>query len=272
MAELSFTETRRLEKLLDMGSGYVLDFSNRTFADFVVDSTGRNIYDERYHIGSGSKANRLRGFWQKEPNHVAGKLIGDLIEYSKDVRRGAETDQLRTDCSRIADRLKQGVAIEEIDALTPNHPDRSFEVLAKSIRDAIERNEPEAGLDRLHTFVMKFMRTLCEKRGIATPQEKPLHSLVGEYIKVIKDEGLIETEMTERILKSSISTMEAFNRVRNQQSLAHDNPLLAYEESLLIFNHVASSIRFIRALEERADAESQSLVVANEPVLEEVPF
>lgn len=30
---------------------------------------------------------------------------------------------------------------------------------------------------------------------------------------------------------------------------AHDNPILNYEESLLIFNHVAASIRFIKALE-----------------------
>ena len=33
--------------------------------------------------------------------------------------------------------------------------------------------------------------------------------------------------------------MEAFNKVRNDESLAHDNPTLSYDESLLIFNHVA---------------------------------
>ena len=64
--------------------------------------------------------------------------------------------------------------------------------------------------------------------------------------------GLIESEMTLRILKSSISTLEAFNDVRNNRSLAHDNPVLNYDEALLIFNHVAGSIRFLRALESRA--------------------
>ena len=43
--------------------------------------------------------------------------------------------------------------------------------------------------------------------------------------------------------------MEAFNRVRNEQSLAHDNPVLNYNESLLIFNHVVSAIRFVETLE-----------------------
>jgi hypothetical protein len=59
--------------------------------------------------------------------------------------------------------------------------------------------------------------------------------------------------MTERILKSSISVMEAFNRVRNEQSFAHDNNVLNYAESMLIFGHVTSSIRFIKTLEERVE-------------------
>ena len=57
--------------------------------------------------------------------------------------------------------------------------------------------------------------------------------------------------MTERILKSSISIMEAFNTVRNEQSHAHDNPVLSYDESLLVLSHVTSSIRFIQAIESR---------------------
>jgi len=95
------------------------------------------------------------------------------------------------------------------------------------------------------------MRVLCEKRGVTTERDKPLHSLVGEYIKRLKEAGDIESEMTERILKSSISILEAFNRVRNEQSFAHDNPILNYDESLLIFNHVASAIKFIESVERR---------------------
>lgn len=121
------------------------------------------------------------------------------------------------------------------------------------MRDCIEKNEPEAGLDRLHTFVTKLIRTLSEKRGAAIDRDKPLHSIFGEYVKALRRAGLIESVMTERILKSSISTMEAFNKVRNDESLAHDNPTLNYDESLLIFNHVCSAVRFIRALEARAE-------------------
>ena len=66
MSNLTFLEKSKFEQLLAMRTGYVLDFSNRTFAEFVRDSTGLDIYDSRYDYGSGSKANRLRAFWQKE--------------------------------------------------------------------------------------------------------------------------------------------------------------------------------------------------------------
>lgn len=59
-------EREKFEQLLGMASGYVLDFTNRTFAEFILESTGRDIYDPRYDNASGSKAHRLRMFWKKE--------------------------------------------------------------------------------------------------------------------------------------------------------------------------------------------------------------
>ena len=251
MSDLSIVEKRSLERLFGMASGYVLDFSNRTFDEFVFDSTGKSIYDSKYDNGSGSKANRLRAFWSSEPNYVVGKLLDDLLVYAEEQGVNGERAQLLETCRRTSKRLLQDQPVPEIEAITPNTAERDFATLAKSVREAIEKNEPESGLDRLHTFVVKYMRVLCERRGISTEREKPLHSLVGEYVKHLKEKGDIESEMTERILKSSISTLEAFNWVRNDQSFAHDNRVLNYDESLLIFNHVTSAIRFTEAIERR---------------------
>jgi hypothetical protein len=76
---MTFIEKTKLENLFQMGDGYVLDFSNRTLAESVVESTGRDIYDAKYDYVSGSKANRLRAFWTLEPNQLARKLIQDLL-------------------------------------------------------------------------------------------------------------------------------------------------------------------------------------------------
>ncbi len=251
MSDLTSSEKRKLERLFGMGSGYVLDFSNRTFSEFVEESTRRDIYDARYNYGSGSKANLLRGFWGVEGNQLVGKLIGDLIEYGKDTDAFKNDSALPDDCMKIVARLRQASPVADLDALSATADDRDFEAVAAHVREVIEKNQPEAGLDRLHMFVIKFVRTLCDERGIAVTREKPLHSLFGEYVKRLRVDGHLESEMTARILKSAISVLEAFNDVRNNQSLAHDNPILNYDESLLIFNHAATSVRFIRALEER---------------------
>ncbi len=138
-----------------------------------------------------------------------------------------------------------------MDALTAMTAEKDFEALAKEVRETIERNQPEAGLDRLHTFVIKYIRSLCAERGLTVTRDKALHSLFGEYVKKLREAGHIESVMTERILKSSISILEGFNHVRNDQSFAHDNPVLNYDESLLVFNYVTSSLRFLRTLEYR---------------------
>jgi hypothetical protein len=248
---VSILEKRQLERVLRMGSGYLLNFSDRTFQEFVADSIARDIYDERYNYATGSKANRLRGFWKEEGNRLVGQLLKALLDYAESECSVAADDRDMLAARRTLARLLQDGPVAEIDALSAVTDERDFEAAAKAIREAIEKNEPEAGLDRLHTFVIKYVRSLCERAGITVTREKPLHSLFGEYVKFLEKSGVIESAMTLRILKSSISTLEAFNDVRNNQSLAHDNPILNYEEALLIFNHVAASVRFLRAIERR---------------------
>src|SRR5271166_5532656 len=109
MSDLTFVEKNKFEKFFQMSTGYVLDFSNRSFAEFVLDSTGRDIYDSRYEYSGGSKANRLRAFWQKEENGVVGKLMGDMLDYA------SETGPLQETCRLIIARLLQGSPAPQAD-------------------------------------------------------------------------------------------------------------------------------------------------------------
>ena len=74
--------------------------------------------------------------------------------------------------------------------------------------------------------------------------------------------------MTSRILRSSISVLEAFNDVRNDQSLAHDNSVVNYDESLLMFSHVANSVRFLKSLEIRIEKTKP----ASDGYTDDIPF
>jgi hypothetical protein len=269
MSDLTSIEKLKLEKMFEMEGGYVLDFTDRTFLEFIIENTNINIYDGKYDYASGSKANRLRAFWAKEANYTVGKLISDLLEYWKTKKQinyieiSQAEQALFDDCYTIAKRLKQDSLVENIDAIQPYSNDKEFSVLAKSIRESIQNNEPEVALDRLHTYVVKYTKKLCDKYGISYDRNKPLHSLFGEYVKYLRQNRFIESQMTERILKSSISILESFNDVRNNQSLAHDNPILNYHESVLIFNNVSSAIKFIEAIEaEQSEVDEQDEVQA----------
>lgn len=174
-------------------------------------------------MATGSKANQLRGFWKEESDTLVGKLLSDLMDYIE--AEGFECDAtLLGECRAIVARLRQGSPVLELDALSLIADERDLDVVARAVRDAIDRNEPGTGLDRLHTFTTKFLRSLCEQRGLATDRNKPLHSIFGEYVRKLHDGGHLESRMTASILKAMHGPIEAFNHVRNEQSLAHDNP------------------------------------------------
>ena len=117
MSSLNSIEKRQLEVALGMSGGYVLDFTNRDFAEAVREATGKNIDDEKYCIEGTSKAKRLRVFWSIESDTCVGKLIQSFLRY-------AETFQLSSPpkleaCKRIALRLAGQSPTTEI--LTEKH-------------------------------------------------------------------------------------------------------------------------------------------------------
>ncbi|MBK8296857.1 MAG: TIGR02391 family protein [Saprospiraceae bacterium] len=81
MANLTTKEKQILEKLFQMNSGYVLNFSDRTMGEFFRDDVDIDIYNKEYIYASGSKANRVRGFWLNADDKIVGKSIVKLIEY-----------------------------------------------------------------------------------------------------------------------------------------------------------------------------------------------
>lgn len=173
-----------------MGGGYVLDFTDRTFSEFFEEHTRRDIDTATYRDRGTPKANRLRGFWATEGNHLVGKVIQALIQYGHAENCLADEPELANlieDCWKISARMLNDTPVAELDALTATADERDFETVAQHVREAIEKNQPEAALDRLHTFVMKYLRTVCANRGVEINRDKALHSIFGEYVKRLRD-------------------------------------------------------------------------------------
>lgn len=82
MSSLTDIEKRYLEKLLGMQSGYVLDYSDATYAEFF--SRHRvDIHGGRYQTYGTSKAKKLRAFWEQEPDVIVGKVLSELLDSYK---------------------------------------------------------------------------------------------------------------------------------------------------------------------------------------------
>jgi uncharacterized protein (TIGR02391 family) len=79
LADLDPTTKLKLESILDMSGGYVLDFSNASFADFVRASIDIEPYEK--YGGDLSKARLLRLIWEQEPMVSVAKLNLDLLEH-----------------------------------------------------------------------------------------------------------------------------------------------------------------------------------------------
>src|ERR1039458_2057373 len=119
MANLEYGEKDDFEALLGMKTGYVLDFTNRQFREFVLDSVRLDIDDPRIG-GNGSKAVRLRRFWNNQPDHIVGRLLKDLVERAPD---GNAT--LLERCTAAAERLSKSAAqagMVKVQALDVKYP------------------------------------------------------------------------------------------------------------------------------------------------------
>ncbi len=110
MSSFKMAERQILEQHLGMASGYVLNFSDRTFGEFVFEAVGRDIHNEKYKAGGTSKANKLRTFWKIESDDMVGKLILALVDYDATLNptQDAGAKARAEKCRHIATRIITG--------------------------------------------------------------------------------------------------------------------------------------------------------------------
>jgi hypothetical protein len=105
MSTLKTIEKKYFEDLFNMGSGYVLDFTNNTFAVLFRDAVAVDIYSPKYAVNGDSKAKRLRAFWELEPDTVVGKVLSEILEVWKYLNPQQKASTPYDKCQEIIRRL-----------------------------------------------------------------------------------------------------------------------------------------------------------------------
>lgn len=142
MAELSFTDKTKINKFLTPSAtdkGYILNFANNDLRDFISSATGFNIYEKgKYDDYGTSKAKRLNSFFEKEDDHVVGKVLLELVEYQKTLEPQYHSSEIQPDeIVEIANKLLQGSIGKEEDSAGEVH----FEEIRKQILRELEKAE-----------------------------------------------------------------------------------------------------------------------------------
>lgn len=131
MSSLRPAERNLFENLFGMASGYVLDFTNNSFEQFFKDTVGIDIYSDKYDFRSGSKANRLRKFWEIEEDPIVGKVLSEMLDIWKYNQIGDKQtleDPRYIECLTIVERLlgKESKEAPETQFLKQNFGDISI--------------------------------------------------------------------------------------------------------------------------------------------------
>jgi hypothetical protein len=175
-------DMRLLDDLFEMGGGYVLDFSDRTFAAFFAEELGINIDDRRYFVEGTSKAKRLRYFLKTTDKSTRIRLLTALWEYRETVRRRNRAEERFPDAEHdfwgLIERL--GGKRPTAKASAPAAPSlcKIDLSLSQPLRDRLvelSQIEPKA---RGFAFE-RFLKELFDANGLAA---RASFRLVGEQI------------------------------------------------------------------------------------------
>lgn len=160
MASLSTVDMKLVDSLFGMDGGYVLNFSNKTFASFFSRDVGVNIYDDAYAIHGNSKGKRLWAFLEVGQTNAVIKALHALweIREAERLERGEEekVPQARARLSALIVKLGGSpIAVDQ--------PLETFELSAKPVGPS----EPIlAGLEAKFTALTQ-MGEAPQLRGLA---------------------------------------------------------------------------------------------------------
>ena len=195
-----------------MERGYVLDFSNFTFADFFLEEFGVDIYDDCWKIQGNSKANRLRCYLRTVDRHTALKALKALWEYREATNSVANYPKLeetvRIAFFRIFERL--GGTPPEAAVPTSTQEEQYVDATVTSVLGnrlvEISDMEPQA---RGYAFET-FLKDVFDAYGMAA---RASFRLKGEQIdgSFVLAEQIYLLEARWRNAKVDVETLRAFN-------------------------------------------------------------
>lgn len=211
MSSLSIRDKRVLEAFLGMGSGFVLDLSDRTFAEIANEAVKLDIHADEYRRRGSSKANKLRTFWEIESDYLVGRFLNALIDYAEEAGRDTTVEGRKRleHCRTIASRLMAvGPSLDELkkqwQVLDAIH-------LAEQIRrmeDSVE-TDPSLAIGTAKELIETCCKTILAERGQEMAGTADIPSLTKATLKelALVPEGVPNSARGAEVIKRILSNL-----------------------------------------------------------------
>ena len=135
MSNLTDVEKRYLEKILNMGGGYVLDYNDATFEAFFY-RYEVNIHSDRYQTYGTSKAKKMRAFWEREPDALVARVLSEML------------DSYEADCDLNGRELDTGL-LEKSRAIVAKLSGKSPPAKAEAVKGFLHKEFEMPSIQRL---------------------------------------------------------------------------------------------------------------------------
>lgn len=181
MSDLRSIDYRIIAEMVEClrGPGYVLDFSDTTFAEFFADEFNVDIDANAFREDGDSKGKRLRCFLRKADNATALKVLDSLWTHRQyELERLGQADQstgLAMKIEQIKDRLRSGEQGSSADVvLPPAYDTRKYAQLRAQLYDVRNLSPQKRGYE-----FESFLKSAFNQFGLQA--EKPFRN-TGEQI------------------------------------------------------------------------------------------
>ncbi|MEO1555853.1 MAG: abortive infection family protein [Pseudomonadota bacterium] len=188
MANLKRSEMREIDQAFGMEGGYVLDFSNRTMAEWFEDELGVDIYDDRYAERGTSKANRVRCFIDTEQPFDVGQMLRMLWRYRQKLPEGSDGKSAGIDEAHFLElvaRIEGGQASPALSRLTNQAAVLNLDTISRDIDRAMAAVEadPESAVTSACSTVESVCRSIIVATGQTLPARRDIRTLLKEVRK-----------------------------------------------------------------------------------------
>lgn len=199
-----------LEEFLGMSSegistGIVLDFTNRTFAEFVRETVNIDIDSNRYSEDGISKANRLRAFWKLESDHDVGKLLGALIDYSETYEEKDSVNECREIVSRL---LTGGLNLAELKQQAESFGANHLNEQIRRMQESVER-DPDLAIGTAKELIETCCKTILRERGKEIPNAPNIGTLTKATLTELElvPEGISDAAKGANVIKRLLGSL-----------------------------------------------------------------